>query len=525
MYKELVINAIGPEIRVALLEDGTIVEIYVERMDESNITGNIYKGRIQRVLPGMQAAFVDIGLQQSAFIYVDDVIDARANGFFEEVFLSDHTVEEDTGAAPSEIRDDAAPSGAVSRLPIEDVLQEGQDILVQVARSPIGSKGARLTTFVSLPGRFLVLMPTVDHVGISRRITDDAERQRLKNMVLELRTENFGYIVRTAGDSIEPDKMKKEMEFLVNLWTDIQKKFHGASAPAVLHEELTVTLRSVRDLLAHEADKVTIDSPAVYKSVLAFIEKFMPHLKGSVIHFDRAQPIFDAYNLEGDIARALRKKVWLKCGGYIVIEMTEALVAIDVNTGRYVGKHNFEETILKTNLEAVKEIAYQVRLRNLGGIIIIDFIDMEHKLNREKVYQALMEVLKKDKAKTSVLPISEMGLVEMTRKRVVKSLNRMLCEPCFYCQGEGILLSRRTICNNIYREVLRLCQDVTGDRISLRVHPEIAELLLGEANDIIISMEKQLKRRVVIYPVSEYHIEQFNIIELLRSVPDDTKRN
>ncbi len=525
MYKELVINALGPEIRVALLEDGTIVEIYVERMDESNITGNIYKGRIQRVLPGMQAAFVDIGLQQSAFIYVDDVIDARANGFFEEVFLSDHTVEEDTGAAPSEIYDRAAASGAVSRLPIEDVLQEGQDILVQVARSPIGSKGARLTTFVSLPGRFLVLMPTVDHVGISRRITDDAERQRLKNMVLELRTENFGYIVRTAGDGIEPDKTKKEMEFLVNLWTDIQKKFHGASVPAVLHEELTVTLRSVRDLLAHEADKVTIDSPAGYKSVLAFIEKFMPHLKGSIIHFDLAEPIFDAYNIEGDIARALRKKVWLKCGGYIVIETTEALVAIDVNTGRYVGKHNFEETILKTNLEAVKEIAYQIRLRNLGGIIIIDFIDMEHKSNREKVYQALIEVLQKDKAKTSVLPISEMGLVEMTRKRVVKSLNRMLCEPCFYCQGEGVLLSRRTICNNIYREVLRLCQDVTGDRISLRVHPEIAELLLGEANDIIISMEKQLKRRVVIYPVSEYHIEQFNIIELLRSVPDNTNRN
>jgi ribonuclease G len=525
MYKELVINAIGPEIRVALLEDGTIVEVYVERRDESNITGNIYKGRIQRVLPGMQAAFVDIGLQQSAFIYVDDVIDARANGFFEEVLLSNDTAEEDEGTAPPDIHDDVAVPDTVSRLPIEDVLREGQEILVQVARSPIGSKGSRLTTFVSLPGRFLVLMPTVDHVGISRRIGDEAERQRLKNMVLELRTENVGYIVRTAGDGIEPDKMKKEMEFLTNLWAEIQKKFYGSSAPSVLHEELTVTLRSVRDLLTHEADKVTIDSLPVYKSVLAFIEKFMPHLKDSVSHFDRVEPIFDAYNLEGDIARALRKKIWLKCGGYIVIEMTEALVAIDVNTGRYVGKHNFEETILKTNLEAVKEIAYQIRLRNLGGIIIIDFIDMELKSNREKVYNALVEVFKKDKAKTSVLPISEMGLIEMTRKRVVKSLNRMLCEPCFYCEGEGLLLSKRTICTNIYREVLRLCRDVTGDRISLRVHPNIAELLLGEAKDIIVAMEKQLERRVVIYPVSEYHLEQFNIIELLQSAPDDANRN
>lgn len=525
MYKELVVNAMGPEIRVALLEDDTIVEIYVERRDESNITGNIYKGRIQRVLPGMQAAFVDIGLQQSAFIYVDDVLDARVNGFFEEVLLSNDTAEEDPGASPQNIHDDVAGSAPVSRLPIEEVLQEGQDILVQVARSPIGSKGARLTTFASIPGRFLVLMPTVDHVGISRRIGDDDERQRLKNMVIELRTENFGYIVRTAGEGIEPDKMQKEMEFLVNLWADIQKKFHGSSAPSILHEELTVTLRSVRDLLAHEADKVTIDSPSVYKSVLAFIDKFMPRLKDSVSHFDRAEPIFDAYNLEGDIARALRKKVWLKCGGYIVIEMTEALVAIDVNTGRYVGKHNFEETILKTNLEAVKEIAYQIRLRNLGGIIIIDFIDMDRKSNREKVYSALVEAFKKDKAKTSILPISEIGLIEMTRKRVVKSLNRMLCEPCFYCEGEGLLMSRQTICNNIYREILRLCQDVTGDRISLRVHSDIADLLLGEANDIIISLEKQLERRLIIYPVSEYHIEQFHIIELLQSARDNASRN
>ena len=514
MYKELVINAIGPEIRVALLEDGSIVELYVERSDESNISGNIYKGRVQRVLPGMQAAFVDIGLNQAAFIYVDDVIDERTNGYLEHVYLSNKEEEDAAALSPEEGQADKEASLPKSKSSIDTLLAEGQDVLVQVARSPIGSKGARLTSYVSIPGRFLVLMPTVDHIGISRRITDEAERLRLKNLVLSLRTREFGYIVRTAGEGLSEDKILKEMEFLVNLWEDIQAGFVSASPPALLHQELTVTLRSVRDLLTHDADKVTIDSPTVHKSVLSFIEKFMPRLRDSVTLYEGPEPIFDAYNLEVDIGRALKKKVWLKCGGYIVIEITEALIAIDVNTGRYVGKHNFEETVLKTNLEAVREIAYQVRLRNLGGIIIIDFIDMERKSNREKVYNLLVDELKRDKSKTNVLPISDMGLVQMTRKRVVKSLNRMLCEPCFYCDGEGTLLSKQTICNNIYREVLRLSHDVQGEKISLRVHPEIADLLLGEANEIIISLEKHLQRQVVIYPVEEFHLEEFNIIEV-----------
>ncbi|MBC2716805.1 MAG: Rne/Rng family ribonuclease [Desulfobacteraceae bacterium] len=514
MYKELVINAIGPEIRVALLEDGTIVELYVERSDESNISGNIYKGRVQRVLPGMQAAFVNIGLNQAAFIYVDDVIDGRANGYLEHVYLSNKEEEDEASLQPEEVVSEKDFSEPKSKSSIETLLAEGQDVLVQIARSPIGSKGARLTSYISIPGRFLVLMPTVDHIGISRRINDEEERQRLKDLVLSRRTQNFGYIVRTAGEGLTEEKIVKEMDFLVNLWSDVQEIFRTAAPPALLHQELTVTLRSVRDLLTHDADKVTIDSPAVYKSVLSFIEKFMPRLRGSVSQYEGSEPIFDAYNLEGEIGRALKKKVWLKCGGYIIIEITEALIAIDVNTGRYVGKHNFEETVLKTNLEAVKEIAYQVRLRNLGGIIIIDFIDMERKSNQEKVYSSLVEALKKDKSKTNVLPISDMGLVQMTRKRVVKSLNRMLCEPCFYCDGEGTLLSQQTICNNIYREVLRLSQDVQGEKISLRVHPEIADLLLGEANDIIISLEKHLQRQVVIYPVAEFHVEEFNIVEV-----------
>lgn len=513
MYKELIINALGPEIRVALLEDGAIVELYVERSDQANISGNIYKGRVQRVLPGMQAAFVNIGLNQAAFIYVDDVYDGKNTGYLEHVYLSNKEEESDDSFQTESRPDSEEPPAPRSRSPIETLLSEGQDVLVQIARSPIGSKGARLTSYISIPGRFLVLMPTVDHIGISRRIVDETERQRLKDLILSLRTQNFGFIVRTAGEGMTEDNIIKEMEFLVNLWADIQKNFKTAPSPSLLHEELTVTLRSVRDLLAHDADKVIIDSPSVYKSVLAFTNKFMPRLHGSVVLYEGQEPIFDVYNLEGDIGRALKKKVWLKCGGYIIIEITEALVAIDVNTGRYVGKHNFEETVLKTNLEAVKEIAYQIRLRNLGGIIIIDFIDMERKSNQEKVYNSLVEALKKDKSKTNVLPMSDLGLIQMTRKRVVKSLNRMLCEPCFYCDGEGMLLSKTTICNNIYREMVRLCHDDATNRISLRVHPDIADLLLGEANDIIISLEKLLQRQVVIYPAVEFHIEEFHIIE------------
>ena len=514
MEKEIVINSVGPEVRVALLEDGVIVELFVERSDGHNIAGNVYKGRIQRVLPGMQAAFVDIGLQQAAFIYVDDIISGRRADNEDFNDLVDLAADEEKGGDAGEERPEKTLPPA--RPPIEELISEGEEILVQVARSPIGSKGARLTTFISLPGRFLVFMPTVDHVGISRRINEEAERLRLKDLAESLRIGSFGYIVRTAGEGISEEKMAQEMEFLVNLWADIQQKYRTMGAPALLHEELTVTLRSVRDLLTHDADRVTIDSPNVYTSVLSFIEKFMPRLKGAVALYTGTEPIFDAYNLEGDIVRALKKKVWLKCGGYIVIEMTEALVAIDVNTGRYVGKYNFEETVLKTNLEAVKEIAYQIRLRNLGGIIIIDFIDMERKSNQEKVFNALKESLRKDKAKTHVLPMSDMGLIQMTRKRIVQSLNRMLCEPCFYCDGEGALLSRQSICNNVYREVIRLSQDVAGDRISLRVHPEIADLLLGEASNIINMLEKKLERQVIIYPMEGYHLEEYNIIEVYK---------
>ena len=512
MYKQIVINVTEHETRVALLEDGNIAELLIERGDVSDIAGNIYKGRVQRVLPGMQAAFVDIGLKQAAFIYVNDVIGNNYNEI-EDLLINDKDIEENARSDTMKL----SSSGINGReWNIEELITEGQELMVHVAKAPIGTKGARITTHISLPGRYLVLLPTSNHIGISRRIEDESERKRLKDMVLTLRQENFGYIVRTAGEGIQEEKLAYEMGFLKNLWENIQKKYQTAPTPSLLHKELSVSLRAVRDLLMHEAEKLVIDSPSGYESILSFLDTFMPNLKSSVELYEGSEPIFDAYNLEGDVSRALRKKIWLKSGGYIVIEHTEALVAIDVNTGRYVGKHNLEETILKTNLEAVKEIAYQIRLRDIGGIIIIDFIDMEKKSNQEKIFNALKDVLKKDKSKTHVLPMSEMGLIQMTRKRIRTSLTRMLCEPCIYCEGEGFLASRQTICYNIYREVLRESRDMVGVKISLRVNPEIAELLHGEENHIIVSLENIIGKQIVIYPNAQLHLEEFDVFEILK---------
>lgn len=515
MHRKLVINETQHETRVALLEDGTIVELFIERGDESDIAGNIYKGRVQRVLPGIQAAFVDIGLNQAAFIYVDDVLGERVREFAE---LIDCDEEDDIVDAPDELELESPTSGGdYPQFLIEDLITEGQEIMVQVAKSPIGTKGARVTSHISMPGRFLVLMPTADHIGISRKIEDLEERTRLKQIVSELRVEPHGYIVRTAAEGIGKDKLLNEMTFLNNLWENLQRKYKKSSTPSLLHQDLNLSLRAVRDLLIHEAESLVVDSRSAYEKVLAFLDNHMPNLKDNVLLHDTTEPIFDTYNLEGDITRALRKKIWLKSGGYIVIELTEALVAIDVNTGRYVGKHNLEETILKTNLEAVKEIAYQVRLRDTGGIIIIDFIDMQKKSNQAKVVHELRESFKRDRSKTHILPMSEMGLVQMTRKRSKKPLTRLLCEPCHYCEGEGYLISKQTICYNIYREVLQESSDFSGTRLTLKANPQIAELLHGEENQMIADLEKMIGKQIVVYPNPRFHIEEFEVFETVSS--------
>ena len=508
MYKKIIINVADHETRVALLEDETIAELFIERKGSRDNTGNIYKGRVQRVLPGMQAAFVDIGLNQAAFIYVDDVV--RDNFADIEDYFSCSDDEEDL----SEDNPETFLSPKTENDNIEDLITEGQEVLVQVSKSPIGTKGARITSNISLPGRFLVLMPTSSHIGISRRIEDESERQRLKDIVAELSSNSaMGYIVRTAAEGVQNEKIAYEMGFLKNLWCNIQKKYQTAATPSLLHQELNLSLRAVRDLLLQEAEKLVVDSKKDYESVLAFLDTFNPSLKESVELFEGKEPIFDAYNLEGDISRAIKRKVWLKSGGYIVIEHTEALVAVDVNTGRYVGKYNLEETILKTNLEAVKEIAYQIRLRDIGGIIIIDFIDMEKKSNQEKVFSALNEAFIKDRSKTHILPISDMGLIQMTRKRTRKPLTRQLCDPCPYCDGEGYIVSIKTICYSIFREILRYAADMTGSRLTLRVNPEVADFLHGEENRLIPGLEQKIGKQIVIYPDSRYHMEAFEIIE------------
>lgn len=508
MYKQLIINAAEHETRVALLEDGNIAELYVDRGDDSDIAGNIFKGRVLRVLPGMQAAFVDIGLNQAAFIYVDDIYH---NGIHEYEQMFEASSDEDENPGEEEV----IPVRPRRRsCQIGDLIREGQEILAQVAKSPMGTKGARITSHISIPGRFLVLMPTSNHIGISRRIEDEDERQRLKDMVIQLRTEDYGYIVRTAAEGEAEEKLVYEMSFLNNLWENIQKKYESFAAPSMLHQDLSVSLRAVRDLLIHEVEKLVIDDKGTYQAVLGFLDTYMPNLKEHVVFYEGREPVFDAYNLEGDISRALKRKVWLKSGGYILIEHTEALTAIDVNTGRYVGKHNLEETILKTNLEAVKEIAYQIRLRDIGGIIIMDFIDMEKKANQEKVYNAITEALQRDKSKTHVLPMSDLGLIQMTRKRTREPLTRILCESCFYCEGEGYIVSRQTVCYKLYREILRYAYDISGIRLTIHVNPEIADLLHGEEDYLITSLEQSIGKEIIIYPNSDFHMEQFEIYEM-----------
>jgi len=493
MGNELVINTTSHETRIALIENGTIAELYVERSRVKGIIGNIYKGRVVRVLPGMQAAFVDIGLEKAAFLYVADVFDSIEEY---ETFMEREQGEE---PMPHPLH------------PIEDLLQEGQELLVQISKEPIGTKGARITAHISLPGRHLVYMPTVDHVGISRRIEDEAERERLKEIVDRIKPAGGGFIVRTVSDGKSEEDLVADLHYLTKLWEEVAKKKDTAGAPSLIHSDLDVTQKVVRDILTESVERIVVDSKPEYDKIVQFISTFMPKMKYSIEIYDQEEPLFDHFGLEVEISRALGRKVWLKSGGYIIIEQTEALTAIDVNTGRYVGKHNLEDTILKTNLEAVKEIAYQLRLRNLGGIIIIDFIDMEKEVNREKVYGALEEALKSDKSKTNILKISELGLVEMTRKRVRESLGRMMCEPCPYCDGRGYVKSKISVCHEIFRELRREMIDLRGTKVMLTVHPQVADLLYDEERRGLEELEKKFKKRITVRAKPGFHQEQFEV--------------
>lgn len=510
MVRKLIVNTNPHETRVALLENGTVVEFFIERMGDLDMAGNIYKGLVRRVLPGMQAAFIDIGLEQAAFIHVNDVVGPE-NSVMNKLLTGQSDSENNlNGSIPQTFRPD--PPRAIG-----DVLKEGQEIMVDVAKSPVGTKGPRVTTYISIPGRYLVMMPFSPHIGVSRKIVDQSERDRLRDLIADIGPQEAGWIVRTVGEGVSREKLEDEMAFLRSLWKSVQDKFQAVSAPRLLHKELNVALRAVRDLLTNEAEALITDSSKVYNSILSFLDIHMPPLKSSVSLYTGDEPIFDAYNLEGEISRALKRKVWLKSGGYVVIDQTEALCAIDVNTGRYVGRHNQDETILKTNLEAAREIAYQIRLRDISGIIIIDFIDMVKKSHQEKIYNTLQEMLGKDRSKTHVLPISELGLVQMTRKRVRQSLHGVMSEPCFYCDGEGYLSSRQTLCYKIYRDALTYSRDFADTRVTIKVNPEIADLLHHEEHQMIMDLEDRLQKQVIIYPQNDYHLEQFEIVESAQS--------
>ncbi len=494
MASTLLINARSYETRVALVENGQVVEVYVERHKQGSLAGNIYAGRVARVLPGMQAAFVDIGLTKAAFLYVSDV--------HEEPDLSELV----PGEAPPQ-----RPARGETPPRIEALLREGQEIMVQVAKEPLGNKGARITCHITLPGRNLVFMPTINHVGISRRIEEEQERARLRSLIQEMRPPTQGFIARTVSEGQDADKLKAEMDFLCSLWDAIHRRHESATVPSLLHQDLSVSLRAVRDLFTREVDHLVIDCRAEYQQVVDFVSAFMPRLLPCVELYSGGEPIFDAYGVEPELARAMGRKVWLKSGGYVVIEKTEALTAVDVNTGRYVGGHNLEETILKTNLEAVKEIAYQLRLRDIGGLIVIDFIDMEREANRAKVVTALKEALARDRSKTNVLGMSALGLVEMTRKRVRESLGESQSESCFYCDGVGFIKDATTVCYEIFRTLERELRGASAPAVDVRVNPRVAEVLLQEERYALEELESFLGMTIHVLPDSDLHREHFEI--------------
>ncbi|MDA8162374.1 MAG: Rne/Rng family ribonuclease [Desulfobacteraceae bacterium] len=506
MTSELIINTTPWETRLALLENGSVAELHIERQAEKGYVGNIYKGRVVRVLPGMQAAFVDIGLCRTAFIYVTDVYDHMSEF---EAMLGQAECSED----PMERCGNRDDHIDYARVPfrIEDLLHEGQEILVQAVKEPIGTKGARVTSHISIPGRHLVLMPTIDQVGVSRRIEDEAERQRLKETIDSIRPKGYGFIARTVCDGIKPADIHAEMDFLLHLWENIQKKTASAPIPSLIYEDLDITLRAIRDLFTGNVERMVVDSALAYERILAFVETFAPQLRPKIELYSQSMPVFDAFGIEVEMSRAFDKKIWLKSGGYIVIEGTEALTAIDVNTGKFVGKRHLEDTILKTNLEAAREIACQLRLRNIGGLIIIDFIDMENAASREEVFKTLKEALKKDKCKTNILRMSELGLIQMTRKRNRDGLHSILCEPCFYCEGLGRLRAKRTICYEIFRRIMRESTYSKDGMIEIVVHPVISEMLLKEETQHVMALEKSIGGGVRVISNPEFHLEQYEI--------------
>jgi len=511
MTKEMIISSNSHETVVAILEDDQVAEVFVERERSRGVVGNVYKGRVSKVLPGMQSSFIDLGLERDGFLYVADVVDTL------DEFDKLEAGEDEPGAAPRAERTREEPRAQPR---IEDLLKEGEEILVQVVKEPLGTKGARLTSHVTMAGRFLVFMPTVDHVGVSRKIESREERSRLRGIVREFREAHGftgGVIIRTAASGRPKEDIVSDLEAFHKIWLEIRQRTESSRAPAVVYQEQSLVGKLIRDLLTEEFQAIRIDNAQEYQRVLDLVGRIMPALAPKVKLYSKPYPICDEYGVQAEIDKALKSKVWLKSGGSIVINQTEALVAIDVNTGRYVGKKTsgrLEDTIVKTNLEAVKEIVRQLRLRDLGGIVVLDFIDMEEKKNRQKVLQAVEQELRKDRSPSKALQVSDFGLVIITRKRVKQSLERVLTEPCPYCSGTGVIKSSSTICYEILSEVKKVGGELNGHRVLLRVNPDIARALKEEESAVLKDLRQSIGKDVTIKADVQLHHEQFDVMAI-----------
>ncbi|HSX59878.1 MAG TPA: ribonuclease G [Tahibacter sp.] len=494
MSEEILINVTPRETRVAVVENGMLQEVHIERAQRRGYVGNIYKGKVSRVMPGMQAAFVEIGLERAAFLHASDIV----------------------RAAPSLVGDateGGTPSGPTP--PILDLVREGHELVVQVVKDPIGSKGARLTTHLSIPSRYLVLLPYSRMVGVSVRIEDEAERARLKESLQQLgRDGTLGFIVRTNAEGQTHEALAEDVDYLGRLWQAVQEGISQARVGTRIYEDLPLSLRALRDLMRRDIEKVRVDSRETYDKIHSFTQQFMPDLVERIEHYPGERPIFDLYGVEDEIQRALRKEVPLKSGGYLIVDQTEAMTTVDVNTGAFLGHRNLEETVYRTNLEAAQAAARQLRLRNLGGIIIIDFIDMTDEEHKRQVLRTLEKALARDHAKTTVYDMSPLGLVEMTRKRTTESLERQLCEPCPECGGRGSLKTAETVTYEIFREITRAVRQFDAEKLLVLAAPKVVSRILEEESAAVAELEEFIRKTIRFQPEEHYSQEQFDVVLL-----------
>lgn len=507
----IVLNTEGPEVRVAVLENGKLAEYFMERKRDRGIVGNIYLSKITRVLPGLQAAFVDLGpsVERAGFLYVGEILGADGAGGFADD-------DDDDGKTRRRKR---PPSQK-----IEDMVKPKQTVLVQIVKDPIGMKGARVTGYVSLPGRYGVLMPAVDHVGVSRRIESDKERKRLRDIVNDVRPEGMGFIVRTAAAGADEQEVRDDVTFLGRLWEEINQRRAGQKKPGLVYQDLDMVLRSIRDLLRKDTKEVYIDGEEQYLRARKFVSAFLPSYVERIKHYDGRRPIFDHFNIEAELRTAMARKVPLKSGGHLVIDQGEALTAIDVNTGSFVGKDDLEKTVTANNLEACVEIARQLRLRNIGGIIVLDFVDMERAENRRQVWDAFNKAIEADRSRCNITRLSELGLIEMTRKRTRESLNQLLNETCPTCDGRGSIKSTTTVAHEVLREISRLGASVDSPTINVECSPAVSEVVQRE-RAYVDELEKKFQKMVEVKVTTELRPQEYKVAGKSSIVEEPPKKS